>query len=563
MNRTRFLTNDLSQASALVIDGSSNTRSIMIAQLRELGVRTIQQTSRTSDARKYLESGTYDIVLCEQHFPYDRMTGQDLLDDLRRAGMLPFATIFIMVTAEASYTKVVEAAESMLDSYLLKPFTAARLLDRISSARKRKVALQDIYQAVEDQEFTHAARLCLLRFNEKSDYWMYAGRVGAELLLRLGHFDKAQKIYEIVAAADPQPWARLGVARVLLDTGQPQKARPVLEALLQDEPAYADAYDNLARALMELGDFDGAMLAYEEATRLTPASIGRLQRQGMLAFYLGDRATAAEMLDSTVRLGLGSKLFDGQTLMLLGFLQAEVADRKQFQAYAQDLRRMSERNPESVRLRRMVQTMQVLECSLNQGPEETGAALQVLVQDMLAPNFDFEAGCNLLSVLAWLSEKHREPPQADRIVQTLGLRFATSKAMAQLLIGAAKQNPRYSEMINESNLKVLRLLEQALAPSLQGDPTTTVETLMAEGTATLNAKIIETAWLVLKRFEPKIPKAAELAQQIQPWRDTLGTAYNKPALGDRNLRQSGGVSLRGMDTPPVQPTLAPSMPVAA
>ena len=59
----------------------------------------------------------------------------------------------------------------------------------------------------------------------------------------------------------------------------------------------------------------------------------------------------------------------------------------------------------------------------------------------------------------------------------------------------------------------------------------------------------------MQRYQADIPNAAELTEKIQPWRQTLGTAYNKPVLGDRNMRQSGGVSLRGMDTAPLQPTM--------
>ena len=69
-----------------------STRSVMGAQLRELGVKSIRQVSRASDARKHLEAQTFDIVLCEQNFPQESITGQELLDDLRRGGMLPLAT---------------------------------------------------------------------------------------------------------------------------------------------------------------------------------------------------------------------------------------------------------------------------------------------------------------------------------------------------------------------------------------------------------------------------------------------------------------------------------------
>jgi CheY-like chemotaxis protein len=583
MSWNRTITNDLTDATALVADANNATRSVMMSQLRVLGVRSIRQASRASDARRHLEAQTFDIVLCEQNFPQESVTGQELLDDLRRGGMLPLATIFIMVTPEAAYSKVSEAAESMLDSYLLKPFTAARLQDRISHARKRKVALQDIHQAIEDQEFTQAARLCLLRLNERGTYWTYAARVGAELLLRLGRFDMVQKLYESVLATEKAPWASLGLARVQLEMGQPHKAKPLLETLLLEEPGYADAYDNLARTLMELGQFEEALSAYQRSTELTPSSIARLQRHGMLAFYLGDKKKAIELLEGSVRLGLGSKMFDGQTLTLLGIARFEIDEPKQLRQFLLDQQRMSERN-----LRRMVQTLQVLDACISISKDKskdkerdrgkdrgkdrdkteaelqaeaqapTLEALAVLTGAILEPDFDFEAACNLLSVLSLLPMRNVTPPDAEQIVHKLGMRFATSMAMSELLMGAARKEPRFCELLTDCNTRVLQLLEHALAPSRNGDARTAVETLLSQGLSSLNAKVIETAWRVLQRYKSDISNADELTAKIEPWRATLGTAYNKPVLGDRNMRQSGGVSLRGMDTAPLQPTMTAS-----
>lgn len=554
---------DLSGASALVVDSNTTTRSVIVTQLRDLRVKEIQPAFRISDARKYLEGRTYDIVICDHFFPQESSTGQDLRDDLRRGGLLPFATIFLMVTAEARYSKVAEAAESALDGYLLKPFTTARLAERIAAAKLRKLAMQDIYEAIEAQDFPYAARLCLQHFKQRGDYWMYAARVGAELLLRLTHFDQAQRLYEAVVQANPQPWARLGIARVQLEMGLPHQALPVLQTLTQDEPGYADGFDILGRTLMELGRFDEALTAYRTATQLTPASISRLQRHGMLAFYRGEKDTTTQLLERSVRLGLGSKMFDGQSLTLLGMLRFEASDKRQFATCQLDLRRMALRNPESVRLRRMAEVLTVLDWLLNDDPREAVAALQPLLQAISLPDFDFEAACNLLTVLVLLWEHRITVPNAQETVHALGLRFATSKAMAELLEGAARRHEGYCEILERCNLEVLRLIEAALAPSLTGEPRRTVEDLLAQGSASFNNKVIETAWLVLKRYEAKIPNAAELAAKLQPLRQLLGTAYNKPVLGDRNLRQSGGVSLRGMDTPPVAPTLAAALPAAA
>src|ERR1700759_998143 len=138
---------------ALVIDANPTARSIQAAQLRDLGVGTIVQCGRVQDARGQLEAREFDIVLCEQDFHGGNYSGQDLLNDLRRAQLLPFSTVFVMVTSEASSAAVAEAAESALDSYLLKPHTATALSERIQQARQRKRILKDILIAIEESQF--------------------------------------------------------------------------------------------------------------------------------------------------------------------------------------------------------------------------------------------------------------------------------------------------------------------------------------------------------------------------------------------------------------------------
>ncbi|MDH5708208.1 MAG: response regulator, partial [Hylemonella sp.] len=139
------LQDDLSNTRALVVDPNPTSRSILVNQLRDFGVPRIEQCTRAIDARRILEYRSFDIVLCEQYFAPGETTGQDLLDDLRRNQLLPFATVFIMVTGEASYAKVAEAAESALDGYLIKPHTATRLAKRLFQSRQRKAALQEIF----------------------------------------------------------------------------------------------------------------------------------------------------------------------------------------------------------------------------------------------------------------------------------------------------------------------------------------------------------------------------------------------------------------------------------
>lgn len=236
---------DIGKARALVIDVNPTSRSILRGMLVEVGVKPdrIKQVGRYVDARTELETTQYDIVLCDYHFNDTHQTGADLLDELRQSQSLPYATVFIMVTSESSYGKVAEAAESALDSYLLKPHTHNDLAGRLKVARHRKLVLADIFQALQEEDFDLAAQLCQARFQERGQYWIYAARIGGELLLRLNRHDDAKVLFEAIDATKAMPWARLGIARAQLESGQVAPARRTLESLIVENPTYADAYD--------------------------------------------------------------------------------------------------------------------------------------------------------------------------------------------------------------------------------------------------------------------------------------------------------------------------------
>ena len=221
---------DFRDCRALIIDSNPTTRSILVGILRDMGFGHVAQATRILDARRLLENRTFDIVLCDYHFDHSTMSGQDLLDDLRRAHMLPYATVFVMVTSEASYAKVAEAAEAALDGYLLKPHSSQALEQRLLQARHRKMVLGGIFEAIERGEFDVAAHMCQKRFDERSEYWLFAARIGAELYIRSGNHQAAKDFYAAIVQAKALPWAKLGIARAELGAGKCSAKEPVAGA---------------------------------------------------------------------------------------------------------------------------------------------------------------------------------------------------------------------------------------------------------------------------------------------------------------------------------------------
>lgn len=535
---------DLSTCRALIIDTNQTSRSILRSMLADLGLQTITQAAKISDARRALENHTFDVVLCDYHFDNCNMTGSDLLDDLRRAQLLPYSTVFVMVTGEASYVKVAEAAESALDSYLLKPHNVNTLAQRLHMARHRKVVLASIFEAIEREEFELAASLCLQRFASRGEYWVYAARIGGELLLRLGRHEEARKLFQAIDETKALPWARLGIARAQLDGGHAQPARRTLESLLSDNPSFADAYDVMGRAQLQAGSFEEAYETYQRAAEITPSSIGRLQKVGMLAYYLGRNDEASRSLERAASLGASSKMFDFQSLVMLAQIRFEQKDSKGVQRCQGNLQHAFEKQPNSARLRRMVALLEVLQLMLQRQVAEVVRLVKLMVADFDKPDYDFEAAGNMLGLLTRLRNNELALPDAELWVRRLALRFGISKASTDMLGMTVAAHEPYQGLVFQAYKDVVEHAEKAMGLAKEGSPSAGIKTLLVSGSKTQNAKLLDLAEMMLNRYRDQIKDADMLGEMLADMRAKFCRSSAQVQLGANSGRQAGALNLR-------------------
>jgi CheY-like chemotaxis protein len=538
------LDREVTNHSALVIDANPTSRSVLMSQLREFGFGTVKAASRIADAREMIEHRRFNLILCDDSENSGGSTAQDLLEELRREQLMPYSTVFVMITPQATYATVAEAAEAALDSFMVKPFSANTLFERLKESRQRKRVLKDIFEAMEEKNYELAAELCLQRFNQRQLYWLYAARIGAELLLMLKRNDEAKALYDAVVAAKTMPWAKLGVARVQLAQGDVVQARRTLEALIDEAPTFADSYDVLGKVHIEQGNLAEALETYRSAAERTPGCVLRLQHAGTLSFYTGDVAAAKDLLERTWQLGHKSRLFDVLSMMLLALLRFDANDTKGLEGAHDVLVSFSDRYPQSVRLRRMAQLGDVL-VRLNRGRlEEAVTLLRRETVGLNESNFDMESATNATSVWSRLVRYGTGTNEIDTILGQIARRFAVSRATCEVLVSAARMHPDASEVIRNAYTQVTKLAEQAMNLSMQGQPKKAVEVLLQHGGSSRNAKLIELAGLVARRHQERIEGVQELLETAE----TLSNLYCTPATHiagvRRSSRSAGGLVLR-------------------
>lgn len=119
----------------LVVDDYATMRRIIRNQLNQLGYNDIDEAGTGEDALTKLREAHYNLVISDWNM--EPMSGYDLLRKVRSDQKLKDTT-FIMITAEAKAENTIAAKEAGADNYLLKPFNAGALGEKIGTALARK-----------------------------------------------------------------------------------------------------------------------------------------------------------------------------------------------------------------------------------------------------------------------------------------------------------------------------------------------------------------------------------------------------------------------------------------
>lgn len=324
--------------SALLIDRSPEMRGNLRAMLGQCGIEDVQPAANAAAAIRKLGERTFDLILCEYALG-EGQDGQHLLEDLRTHHVIPLSTLFIMVTAESSYERVVSAVEFAPNDYLLKPFTADSLFQRIGRALEKRNAFMPAYDLIEIGNLQAAAERCREGESLAPQYAIDFMRLRAELLVALGKADEAQSIYRHVLESKAVPWAKLGLARTLYMQERYEEAEDDLQQLVKDNHQYVDAYDWLARTREAVGRLKEAQQALEAAVSVSPHTLRRLMKLGDIAFKAGDMATAEKALSEVVRKGKYSDFRDPEHHVKLVKVFVAKGNRMQAEKTIRDLDR--------------------------------------------------------------------------------------------------------------------------------------------------------------------------------------------------------------------------------
>lgn len=494
--------------TALVIDENPISRTALASVLRDIGIDHVKFAASIGLARTHLQTQAFDVILCEYNFT-GAASGQDLLDEIRTTRMIPFHSVFFMVTGEATYERVAEVVENAPDDYLLKPFKPYALEERLTKALTRKRALAPIHRLMEGNRLDHAGTACRAMVERAGAYWIEAARVGAELALHHDDLNAAQAYYTQVLNARPAPWARLGQAYIAQARGEPAVSREILEQLVAENGAYAEACDMLARLYFEEGALEKALLTLRRAVEATPANVARLQKMGTLAFLIGDRHEAELMLSKAFRVGFGSRLFDLLTVAQLVLLAtARNAPAKEIDRLTATLDNALAKSPDDLRVR--VFELIGRTCALlpRRQPADVVECLRETAPLLREPGFDVECALLILSLYHRVGVREICLPETEQWVETVARRHGISKAATDLMVATLGDMKDLTAVVERQHVELTQQANEAMGWLLKGDADRTAARLTTLAGETLNARLFGLAESLATRYRAKLSEAS-------------------------------------------------------
>lgn len=250
----------------LVVDDQFNVRRMIQNFLRTFGYSKALEAADGDRALTTLRTNQVDFVICDWNMP--NMSGVDLLREVRGDPQLRDMP-FLMVTAETGGDVVAEAIEEDVDGYIVKPFQARTLADKIKAILEARHSPDPVEQALQE------------------------GRRH----LQQGRREEAVSLFEKLLEDSPNS------PRVLLALGQALEAmQKDADALVRYRQAVENArrfvrgHDHLAALYLKLGDEESAESHLRQAVKISPRNPQRQLALGRLLMKRGDHQTGKAAL---------------------------------------------------------------------------------------------------------------------------------------------------------------------------------------------------------------------------------------------------------------------------
>jgi CheY-like chemotaxis protein len=289
----------------VVVDDFPAMRSMLRDMLKNYSADNIKEARNGEEALELLAEETKDIVLCDYNLGEGK-DGQQVLEEAKQNGLLPYSSIFIMTTAENTSEMVMGAVEFQPDEYVVKPFTKVVLQMRLAKLQEKKEKFKKISNAIEENNYPHAINLCNAMLQSDNKTLFEVMKLKGDLLLRLSDYKAAESLYEKVLDLRDVAWAQFGLGKTYYLQKEYEDARQIFEDLIAHNENFVAAYDWLAMTHKVLANNKKCQDVLVRAIGISSKAILRQRALGEISMINEDYKIAEKAYKTAVKDGKNS-----------------------------------------------------------------------------------------------------------------------------------------------------------------------------------------------------------------------------------------------------------------
>ena len=288
---------DKKKLSILIVDDFPNMRRTIKNMLHSLGYMKLTDAGDGDEAietieRAYTTPSRVQLVILDWNMP--RVHGIDVLRFIRTSPRHMLHVAVLMVTAENWAEEIIEAAEDNVDGYIIKPFVAKTLEQKINQILEKRYKPTKLEQLFRDG---------IVLMNKKE-------------------FGQAKaKFEELLALNASSPRSLRELAKIAVQNGDNKKAEEHLKKALEINKDYAKAMQDIGAIYAKEGRDDEAIKMLEDSLKVSPRNADRLALLGNVYFRKQRYQDIITMLEKAHRLGLTMIRYDIDVLLAAANLE--------------------------------------------------------------------------------------------------------------------------------------------------------------------------------------------------------------------------------------------------
>ena len=290
----------------LVVENVNQSRDTLKVFAKSLGALKVDTSHHAPDIFSLCESIEFDVILLGYDLGDDKKNGQQILEELRSKKLISRQCAIVMITAEVSQAMVLAALEHKPDEYLAKPYTLNDLSIRLQRSFKKKMAMLDIYNAMDANNYQKVLTLCQHAISANSIYKTECLGIKSRQYFELKQFEKARNIYTAYNGARNCQWAAIGLGKIALAENDYELAISHFSEVVQNYPLYLSAYDWLAKSYQLNQQSNIAEETLGKAILVSPLSVARLEKYADLCLNNENFDKAAYAFSKTTDLAYHS-----------------------------------------------------------------------------------------------------------------------------------------------------------------------------------------------------------------------------------------------------------------